>query len=111
MFYYSRWCYNSVWCAENAVIGGIIAGTTGAIIGASSRETKPVSLSMSIRIITNNIQMPLYEVPIITSSTDRTSDDYKQKTKFAQEVYATMISIINTSKTSSYQRLGRSTWR
>lgn len=91
----------------SAVLGGIIGGATGAIIGASSKNAKPVSLSMSVRIIINNIHNPLYEIPIITSSMQRTSDDYKKRTQFAQEIYATMVSIIN--KTNSYSK--KSAWR
>ncbi|MCI9511059.1 MAG: hypothetical protein HFG13_01565 [Oscillibacter sp.] len=60
--------------------------------------TKPISLSLSVRIITSNIDHPLYEIPLITSSTKRDSVPYKQKVKFAQEVYATIISIINSKK-------------
>lgn len=85
----------------NAVIGGIIGGTTGAIIGASSRSTEPVALSVTIRIITNNIQHPIYLIPVIQTKTIRTSNEYKEKMLFAQEIYATLISAMNIAKNQS----------
>lgn len=84
----------------NAVVGGIIGGTTGAIIGDSSRNSEPVALSVSIRIITSNIQHPIHQIPIIQKETIRTSDEYKNKMEFAQEVYATLISAMNIAKKS-----------
>lgn len=84
--------------AEGAVLGGIIGGGIGAIIGGTSVDSTPTSLSLSVRIITNNIQSSLQEIPIITSSTSRTSDEYKERVQFAQEIYATITSVMHAAK-------------
>ena len=56
---------------------------------------KPLSLSLSLRVTTSNIQHPAYEIPLITSSTDQASDEYREKMKFAQELYTAITNIIN----------------
>lgn len=56
---------------------------------------KPLSLSLSLRVTTFNIQHPAYEIPLITSSTDQASDEYREKMKFAQELYTAITNIIN----------------
>ncbi len=56
---------------------------------------KPLSLSLSLRVTTFNIQHPAYEIPLITSSTDQASDEYREKMKFAQELYTAITNITN----------------
>lgn len=87
-----------------AVVGGIVAGGVGAVVGANTRTSKAVTLSLSVRIITSNIQSPLYEIPIIQSQMKRNSDDYKLCMQFAQKVYATMVSITNSVNNTAYPR-------
>lgn len=82
-----------------AVVGSLIGGGIGAIVGATTRDSTPITLSLSVRIVTSNIQYPLQEIPIIGSSTNRGSnDEYKEKVQFAQEIYATVISIMHAAK-------------
>lgn len=81
-----------------AITGAIIGGGVGAIVGASTRSSKNVTLSMSVRIITSKISQPLYEIPLITSETNRDSTEYKRKIAYAQEIYATITSIIAQNK-------------
>lgn len=83
-----------------AIVGGIVGGGVGAIVGAATRPSKPVILSLSVRIVTSNIQNPLHVIPIITSETKRSSDQYRQGIELANEIYATLVSIINTNKPS-----------
>lgn len=82
-----------------AVVGSFIGGGIGAIVGATTRDSTPITLSLSVRIVTSNIQYPLQEIPIIGSSTNRGSnDEYKEKVQFAQEIYATIISVMHAAK-------------
>lgn len=90
-----------------AVIGGVVAGGVGAIVGASTRSSKPVTFSLSVRIITSNIQTPLYEISLISGKIERESIEYKKRMNFAQEIYATIVSITNYSKNNSYPRSTR----
>lgn len=77
-----------------AVVGGIIAGGVGAIVGASTRKSDNVVNSLKIRIITANVYDALIEIPLIASTVNRTSSEYEKAEKFAQEVYATIYSIL-----------------
>lgn len=84
--------------AGRAIAGGIVAGGIGAVVGASAGKSKPITLSLSVRVVTTNIQNALYEIPIITYKTKRDSDTYKRKMQFAQEIYATLVSIMDLAK-------------
>lgn len=83
-----------------AVVGGIIGGGVGAVVGATTRGAKSITRSLSVRIISNKISDPLYEIPIITCELRKDSSLYKVKFQFAQEVYATIVSAINSVKLS-----------
>lgn len=84
-----------------AVVGGVFAGGIGAVVGAATRSSKPITRELAVRIITSNIQNSLYIVPIITCETNRETNAYKQKMEFAQKVYATITSIIYSNQIAS----------
>lgn len=86
-----------------AVAGGIIAGGVGAVVGASTRKTTPTIYSLSIRIVTTNIQCALYEIPIITSKTEKDTSSFREKYQFAQEVYAVVNSIMAIARQQQAQ--------
>lgn len=81
-----------------AAIGALIAGETGAIVGATTRSSSSMVNSMCIRIITNDILNPYHPIQIINTPTERKSNDYKEKYRIAQEVYATAIAIVHNSR-------------
>lgn len=83
-----------------AIVGGALAGGAGAIVGANTRASKNMIYNLQIRIITSNINNSLYTINIINNSTgvDVNSYEYKNGSLFANEVYATIISIINQNK-------------
>lgn len=87
-----------------AVAGGFIAGGVGAVVGASTRKTKPVVYSLSVRVITTSIQNSLYEIPLITSKTDKETESYREIFQFAQEVYAVVTSVVAIAKRQQIQR-------
>lgn len=84
-----------------AIVGGVIGGGVGAIVGASTQKSTPEVLSLSIRVVTSNISNALYEIPIISSPMNRTSIECIKLRRFAQEIYATLTSIIEYNKSIS----------
>lgn len=82
-----------------AVVGGVVAGGVGAIVGATTRSSKPITRELSVRIVTSNIQNSLHIIPIITSEINRDTKSYKEMMNFAQEIYATLMSIIHSNQT------------
>ena len=80
-----------------AIIGGALAGGVGAIVGANTRAGKNMIYNLQIRIITSNINNSLYTINIINnlSGVNIDSYEYKNGISFANEVYATIVSIIN----------------
>ena len=77
-----------------AVVGGVLAGGVGAVVGAATRSSKPTTLSLSVRLVTRNLDRPLYKILIIKEATKRDSPEYRYRKRLAEEIYATMISII-----------------
>lgn len=78
-----------------AIVGAAVAGATGAIVGAATRKSKDVINSLTVRIITNEVMNPLYEIPVIDTLVNRNSDEYKKFYHEAQVVYSTVVAIIN----------------
>lgn len=81
-----------------AVVGGVLAGGIGAVVGANTRASQNVTNSLQIRIVTKNINRSLYTINIITAETQKDSKEYKESMNFANDVYATITSIINNSE-------------
>lgn len=79
-----------------AIAGGIIAGGTGAIVGAVTRKSKNIVKSLSIRIGTSDINDALIMIPLVTSPVKKESEQYKELWKTAQEIYATLLSIMKS---------------
>lgn len=77
-----------------AVVGGVLAGGVGAVVGAATRSSKPTTLSLSVRLVTRNLDRPLYKISIIKEATKRDSPEYRYRKRLAEQIYATMISII-----------------
>lgn len=68
-----------------AVVGAFIAGGTGAIVGAATRNSSNKVNSMCIRIITDDILDPYYSVQIVNTPLERNSEEYKEKFQLAQK--------------------------
>lgn len=83
-----------------AVVGGVLAGGVGAIVGANTRASKNMIYNLQIRIITSNINNSLCTIDIINNMAGVNIDSYEYKNGivFANEVYATIVSIINQNK-------------
>lgn len=83
---------------NRAIVGAAIAGTTGAIIGVATRKTTDVVNNLSIRIITNEVLNPHHEIKFVTETMNRNSDEYKQINNDVQEIYSSVIAIIDSNK-------------
>ncbi len=96
-----------------AIVGGLIAGDSGAIVGANTRKSKNIVSSLSIRIVTKEIDEPLYTLELLDYQIDTNkplyANFYKQAMEFANSVYATIQAIIkdndNTNVVETKQEL------
>ena len=77
-----------------AIVGGALAGGVGAIVASNTRKSNDVINNLHIRIITKNVSNSLHIINIIKSETKKYSPEYKIAINFANNVYATLTSII-----------------
>ena len=88
-----------------AIVGGLIAGDSGAIVGANTRKSKNIVSSLSIRIVTKEIDEPLYTLELLDYQIDTNkqlyANFYKQAMEFANNVYATIQAIINDNNNTN----------
>lgn len=82
-----------------AIAGGIIAGGVGAIVGVNSKKNKNIINNLSIDIITTNLENSVFTMKIIDCPIDINQNQlfYNQAIRFANDVYATVQSIINNN--------------
>lgn len=92
-----------------AIVGSAIAGGVGAIVGATTRGSASQINSLSVRIVTRDIKRPLVELKLIKTASKRDSSWTKTYMHFAQEVYATIVSIIDSVQNSTEQRSSKNT--
>lgn len=80
-----------------AIVGGAIAGGTGAIVGANTRKSKSVVSNFSVQIITNEIGNSLHSADLINFQLDKTNNLYNQAVNFSNNVYAIVQSIVSNN--------------
>lgn len=85
-----------------AIAGGFLAGDAGAIVGASTAK-KSVT-SFIVRIQTNNIHKPAYDIPLISSCVATDSKKYKEAIAFANDVQASIKAIVSTQQPKPVQK-------
>lgn len=77
----------------------------GAIVGATTRKSKNIVSNLSIRIVTNELDEPLYNLELITHQIDINNpmyaNLYKLAMQFANNVYATIQAIINDNNSNN----------
>lgn len=81
-----------------AIVGGVLAGGVGAIVGASTRSTKKTSLSLNVRILTTNLNRPIYTAKLLDRETAHTDRLYQNTMDFAQEIFAVVSAIIRRNE-------------
>lgn len=78
---------------------------TGAIVGANTRKSKNIVSNLSVRIVTNNIDNPLYTLDLITHQIDINkplyANLYNVAMEFANNIYATVQAIINDNNNTN----------
>lgn len=79
---------------KRAVVGGILAGDTGALIGTMTAQ--PHIMSYKIVIYRSNIQNPTMEIELIKEKTATKSKDYTSAVDFSQKVLASIKAIVHT---------------
>lgn len=78
-----------------AIVGGVVAGGVGAIVGASTRNSKEIVNSLFVRIITSDITDAMKTLEILKVSTSKGSPSYLNAQKAANEIYSCIVSIID----------------
>lgn len=78
-----------------AVAGAVIAGGVGAVVGAATRKSSNVVNHLAVRIISNEVLNPLYEIVVIDHQMSRNTEEYRVLFDKAQRIYATVIAIMN----------------
>ena len=78
-----------------AALGGILFGGVGAVVGASTRSYKSVCEELKIKITVRNYKDPAFYIPLIVIKTNKSSNDYKEKMKMAQNILSKLQLITN----------------
>lgn len=78
-----------------AVIGGVLAGGIGAVVGASTRDSEELLYSLKIRVITNDINKPLYVIKLNYNKIAVGSQEYNTIVDTANKIYSLIFSIAN----------------
>ncbi len=81
-----------------AIVGGAIAGETGAIVGSNTRKAKNVTNSLILKIVTQNIEEPLIMISFISSEIERSENTYIEIMREVQELHSTLVVILRNNK-------------
>jgi hypothetical protein len=80
--------------AGNALVGGLLFGVTGAVIGASSKQSQNIVDDLYIRITTADVLNPMIRIQLIEKIVEYNSEAWKVANDFAENILSTMNSII-----------------
>ena len=69
-----------------AALGGVLFGGVGAVVGATTRSYKSVCEELKIKVTVRNYKDPAFYIPLIVLQTNKSSSDYKEKMKMAQNI-------------------------
>lgn len=81
-----------------AIVGGALAGGFGAMVGASTRSSSDIVRSLAVRIITNDPIKAMVMIEILNGELNRKMPDYKELYGKAQDIYSTVISVMDQNK-------------
>ena len=95
---------------KRAVVGGILAGDTGAIVGATT--AKKFITSYRVVIYTTSISSPQKVLTLISEQTETKDVNYSNASSFAEKVNATIKAILykNTEDVTSPNAGGGKDW-
>lgn len=86
-----------------AVVGGVVAGGVGAIVGSTTAKSSNYSESLSVRIVTNDLNTPLHVITYHSYKTKKDSSIYKNAFNDAQNLYASLTSIIKNNEATIFK--------
>lgn len=82
---------------KRAIVGGVLAGDTGALVGAMT--AKPHIMSYKVVIYRSDIQYPSVEIVLIKTKTATKSHDYTSAVEFSQKILANIKAIMYSNTT------------
>lgn len=80
-----------------AALGGILFGGVGAVVGASTRSYKSVCEELKIKVTVKDYKDPAFYIPLIIIGTNKSSSEYKEKMKMAQNILSKLQLITSVS--------------
>ncbi len=80
------------------IVGGMLGGTTGAIIGQSFSKTESVVNELAISLRLNNFERPLFTINLLARPVKRNDPFFKKTLEFARLVEASLQHIIYTNQ-------------
>lgn len=83
---------------KRAIVGGVLAGDTGALVGAMT--AKPHITSYKVVIYRSDIQYPTVEIILIKTKTATKSKDYTSAVDFSQKILASIKAIMYSNTAS-----------
>ena len=83
---------------KRAIVGGVLAGDTGALVGAMT--AKPHITSYKVVIYRSDIQYPSVEIILIKAKTATKSKDYTSAVDFSQKILASIKAIMYSNTAS-----------
>lgn len=83
---------------KRAIVGGVLAGDTGALVGAMT--AKPHITSYKVVIYRSDIQYPTVEIILIKTKTATKSKDYTSAVDFSQKILASVKAIMYSNTAS-----------
>lgn len=84
-----------------AFVGGLLFGSTGAIVGSNTRKQKKLCESLKIKLTIKDSESPSYYIDLITSPVDIGSKLYKQTMEEAQNIMSKLQLITSNSEDST----------
>jgi len=83
----------------NALIGGLLLGTTGAIVGSqASRTISKDCHKLEIQILLNNVKNPSFTIQFINYSIDRDNESYEKIVRSVSDFVSALTYIKNNAK-------------
>lgn len=87
--------------AGDALVGGVLLGTTGAVIGASkSKDIQEYCSSLCVELTINNSSEFRVQIPFISHKISKSTSEYAYAVERAKEMIALLQLIKNSNETS-----------
>lgn len=80
-----------------AVVGGLLFGTAGAVVGASTAQKESMINNMSINIRVNDANNPLVSIILISEAVNTSSTTYSNTVRLAQQIIAQLSYMKNNA--------------